>query len=361
MHLTSPPRAIISQNVPEYSVPAVIDRPDQVVLHLGSGNVPSTDPRVISLDVLPCESVDVVAEAESLPFANDTFDYVESGAVFEHVHDPLSAAREVRRVLKPGGRLRIDTAFLQAYHGFPSHYFNMTPQAVEAFLVDDFCLEQSMVPDSATPAKALLDLLTRFLEHVPKHLREETLGRPLGELVTSLRDDCTRGSVLLSSFDEFPMRAMAASYVVIGRKPEDYERRRAEIECQGPEAIAAWQELKREYYAQRLAVIQHHHEVGLYARFCRERDVADAGLPATEDLGAILQRSDAPDLLDASEINRAIARMHDEASSLIALRDRWIALYLRPPLLARAVSRATYPWRRFLPFRELVRSWKRTA
>src|SRR5262249_12431230 len=130
MHLTPPPRAIISQNVPEYRVPALIDRPDQFVLRLGSGNGRSPDPRATPRDVLPCDSVDVVAEAESLPFANDTFDYVESGAVFEHVHDPLSAAREVRRVLKPGGRLRIDTAFLQAYHGFPSHYFNMTPQAV---------------------------------------------------------------------------------------------------------------------------------------------------------------------------------------------------------------------------------------
>src|SRR5271170_1232142 len=54
-HVNVPAPEKVSQNIPHFSVTPLIDRRDAVVLHLGSGNVPSTDPRVISLDVLPCE------------------------------------------------------------------------------------------------------------------------------------------------------------------------------------------------------------------------------------------------------------------------------------------------------------------
>jgi ubiquinone/menaquinone biosynthesis C-methylase UbiE len=45
----------------------------------------------------------IQATAESLPFEDDTFDIVHSHHVFEHVADPLLAAQEAFRVLKPGG------------------------------------------------------------------------------------------------------------------------------------------------------------------------------------------------------------------------------------------------------------------
>jgi SAM-dependent methyltransferase len=47
----------------------------------------------------------VVAMAEGLPFAPGTFDVVVSAFVFEHLEEPLAAVREMRRVLRPTGRL----------------------------------------------------------------------------------------------------------------------------------------------------------------------------------------------------------------------------------------------------------------
>lgn len=46
----------------------------------------------------------VVAPAERLPFADDSFDTVVSTLVLCSVHDQDEALAEVRRVLKPGGR-----------------------------------------------------------------------------------------------------------------------------------------------------------------------------------------------------------------------------------------------------------------
>jgi SAM-dependent methyltransferase len=46
-----------------------------------------------------------VADAENLPFDDDTFDVVYSWGVIHHTPDPPKAASEALRVLKPGGRL----------------------------------------------------------------------------------------------------------------------------------------------------------------------------------------------------------------------------------------------------------------
>jgi SAM-dependent methyltransferase len=49
------------------------------------------------------------ANIESLPFADGEFDLVLSSQVIEHVLDARGAIRELRRVLRPGGRLVIST------------------------------------------------------------------------------------------------------------------------------------------------------------------------------------------------------------------------------------------------------------
>jgi SAM-dependent methyltransferase len=47
------------------------------------------------------------ADAEHLPFPDNTFDIVYSYGVMHHSPDPAQCVREARRVLKPGGALRI--------------------------------------------------------------------------------------------------------------------------------------------------------------------------------------------------------------------------------------------------------------
>src|SRR2546423_733440 len=51
-------------------------------------------------------------DACSMSFPDNTFDFVYSRAVFEHILDPRAALREIRRVLKPGGVVVI---FLHLY------------------------------------------------------------------------------------------------------------------------------------------------------------------------------------------------------------------------------------------------------
>jgi SAM-dependent methyltransferase len=59
--------------------------------------------RYVALDILKTDLVDVVANAEFLPFAAETFDLVIATQVFEYFENPVNAANQVHAVLKPGG------------------------------------------------------------------------------------------------------------------------------------------------------------------------------------------------------------------------------------------------------------------
>src|SRR5690349_10662611 len=48
----------------------------------------------------------VTGDVHALSFADDTFDVVHAHQVLQHVGDPVTALREMRRVTKPGGIIR---------------------------------------------------------------------------------------------------------------------------------------------------------------------------------------------------------------------------------------------------------------
>ena len=98
--------------------------PDQVVLDIGAGNRRTEDARVVRMDVLWTPHVEVLGDALALPFRDESFDFVLASAVWEHLSDPFRAAREVWRVLKPGGQVGVDCNFVFPYHGYPAVYFN---------------------------------------------------------------------------------------------------------------------------------------------------------------------------------------------------------------------------------------------
>lgn len=103
------------------------------ILDYGAGNPRDEEifDNVIRVDFLHYRSVDVVTNTRRLPLKDETFDFIISESVFEHLRDPWHAASELYRVLKPGGRIHIDTAFLQPVHGDPYHFYNMTRDGVQ--------------------------------------------------------------------------------------------------------------------------------------------------------------------------------------------------------------------------------------
>jgi len=80
----------------------------------------------INLDLFPMAGVDVVADAETLPFPANLFQRVECDAVLEHVCDPHRVMREIERVLAPGGYAHLVTPFCHPFHEYPRDYRRFT-------------------------------------------------------------------------------------------------------------------------------------------------------------------------------------------------------------------------------------------
>src|SRR6185436_19409586 len=78
---------------------------DGLLLDCGAGRRSVYYSNVVNYEVVDYPSTDVLGVGERLPFKNDSVDAVISVAVLEHVKDPFLCAREMSRVLKPGGQL----------------------------------------------------------------------------------------------------------------------------------------------------------------------------------------------------------------------------------------------------------------
>jgi SAM-dependent methyltransferase len=312
-HITPPPANIISQNISEYT-PA-LDAGPGWKLHLGSGNVPAKDVSVLSLDILPLPNVDIVVEAEALPFADNSVVYFEAGAVFEHLYDPFAAAEEFRRVLVYGGLFYIDTAFMQAYHGFPGHFLNMTSQAAETFLLDDFELIYAEIPDSGGPTYHLENSLRRFIDGQPP----DQQARLLSASVTDFLSELT-GRLRSQPQPEYIRRALAASVFVCGRKPNDYHARRNSVHEQF--GLDAFKRLKRDYYASRMAVMERHYEVEYYSRHVSARTGSEA--QPLSPVSTMLDAAKVVDPLDPSSWVVARETLRQAEADLKALRDQWV-------------------------------------
>lgn len=135
------------------------------ILELGAGLDVHTSDDVVKTDafVYAGAQLDLVADAHALPFGDASFDFVFSLAVFEHLHSPWIAAREIARVLRPGGGAYTLCAFLQPLHGYPDHYFNATESGLARLFADDFDV-RSAGPSRHCPHRESLVPLHRMRE-----------------------------------------------------------------------------------------------------------------------------------------------------------------------------------------------------
>lgn len=135
---------------------------DGPIVDVGAGLRPDYREDVVNLEVVAYPTTDVIAASEYLPFADATFDLVISVAVLEHVRDPFAAARELARIVRPGGRIFAAVPFLQPYHGYPDHYYNMTAAGLRN-LFNGFDVERLDVPASGHPVFALTWIVRSWL------------------------------------------------------------------------------------------------------------------------------------------------------------------------------------------------------
>ncbi|MDM8529920.1 methyltransferase domain-containing protein [Anaerolineales bacterium HSG25] len=152
--------------------------PDAISLNLGAGNMALDLPNVIRMDITLTPYVDVVGDAHALPFLPDTFDFVFSLAVIEHLKQPFTACQEMYDTLKIGGYVYGECNFVFPYHGFPHHYFNASMQGMLQ-LFDSFDSLRVGIAPYQMPSfglRAILEMYMNTLGHASDPGIEELRG-----------------------------------------------------------------------------------------------------------------------------------------------------------------------------------------
>jgi SAM-dependent methyltransferase len=135
------------------------------ILNIGAGATATRYPNCLEFEHKIFPHTDVVGDAHHLPFRDGVFDRVFAFNVFEHLREPSRAAAEILRVLKPGGRVSIHTAFLQSLHEPPFHFYNATEFGVREWF-SGFEIQHCSVSGNFTPSYMLGFLLSNLIEAV---------------------------------------------------------------------------------------------------------------------------------------------------------------------------------------------------
>lgn len=157
--------------------------PHGLLLDCGAGLRQIYRPNVVNFEVVRNATTDVLGVAEELPFKDNSFDAAISLAVLEHVKDPFACARELARVLKPGGTLYCVVPFLQPFHAFPHHYYNMSHEGLANLFEGRLDIERQEVLGSGHPIFTLTWILRSWAQGLSGEARRRFLGQRIEDLI----------------------------------------------------------------------------------------------------------------------------------------------------------------------------------
>jgi SAM-dependent methyltransferase len=163
---------------------------DARVLDVGCGDRPYRElfPNTIGFDVPGNPHADLHGSLESIPVEDASFDVVLCLQVLEHVPDPAAAVRELRRAVRPGGRVLASTHGVYPFHPNPDDLWRWTQHGLERlFLTNAEWTSVTVRPGAGTAATlAMINGHLIYLLAKPLHVRPlavpfVALGNVVGE------------------------------------------------------------------------------------------------------------------------------------------------------------------------------------
>lgn len=85
------------------------------------------------VDMLPGDGVDLVLNLEgALPDGLGKFAHVECMSVLEHSKQPWKLAKNIVRLMEPGGTIHLSAPFVWRVHNFPNDFFRYTKDGIRS-------------------------------------------------------------------------------------------------------------------------------------------------------------------------------------------------------------------------------------
>jgi ubiquinone/menaquinone biosynthesis C-methylase UbiE len=200
---------------------------DKLILDFGAGNTPIAyvKPNICYLDVQQFHYTDIVCNTKKLPFIDNCFDAIISHSVFEHLPNPFETAQELYRVLKPGGLIFIEVAFMQPLHAVPNHYFNMTLSGLRQVMSEFEELQSGVLPYQYPSHSLMMQMQT-----ILPHLADRNWKKYLNSFTDRLQK---YGYYLDVGLSEIGRETLAAGVFFVGQKLEkEHSSLRVELDLQ---------------------------------------------------------------------------------------------------------------------------------
>ena len=218
------PKHHISNDLPDIALDLIRDTKG-LVLNLSAGGSRVKHEHVVEVEYAIFRHTDIVGDAHSLPFDDESFAAVIVMNAFEHYREPDKAAAELLRVLKPGGRILVRTAFMQPLHERPWHFYNCTRYGMaewfKEFQTDRLSVSGNFCPNHSV-AWLASEAETALRSEVSARSADQFMQAPIGALIEIWRDPGKRQVPLWTDFEQLSQTTQeitAAGFEFVGRKP----------------------------------------------------------------------------------------------------------------------------------------------
>lgn len=107
----------------------------------------------LGIDIRKGSNVDVQTSSHNLPFKNESFDNIISIGTLEHDKEFWTSLKEMRRVLRIGGKFIISIPnFKFKYHPYPKDYWRFSIDSINLFFNNEYTIWKSKVDDDCIRA-----------------------------------------------------------------------------------------------------------------------------------------------------------------------------------------------------------------
>jgi SAM-dependent methyltransferase len=132
-------------------------------------------------------AADLHGSLESLPVKDASFDVVLCTQVLEHADDPAQVVRELRRVVKPGGRVLASTHGIQVYHPDPVDLWRWTHEGLRRLFAENAEWSSLTVTPSAGTTASVGMIVGLYVDLLARRVRLGPVGR---RVVAALNATC---------------------------------------------------------------------------------------------------------------------------------------------------------------------------